>query len=169
MEPMKTAPYSRPILTQLRNNTTLWIGHLQTDPTDHFAGQVFNCPVDGELNNIQIFSSAVQHAGEMMLTLHSFDGQNKTWGTILGSATIRVTKGDQEKWIRFSLPPMPLHKDESYGFRVFASDDAMIAIGEGAAGTQNPFSGEEWHADSMDQRGHYYKYFSLAFKVEICA
>ncbi|MFZ1264809.1 MAG: hypothetical protein WAT34_14950, partial [Chitinophagaceae bacterium] len=59
---------SHPILSQTRNNTTLWIGHLQTDPHDHFAGQTFKCPVDGLVNNIQVYSSAVHQAGDMALT-----------------------------------------------------------------------------------------------------
>jgi hypothetical protein len=168
MEPMKAIYQPRPVVTQLQNNTTLWIGHLQTDPTDHFAGQVFNCPDNGELNNIQVFSAAVQNPGEMVLTLHAFDSENKNWGPQLVSATVDVQKTDQEKWIRFDLPPMPLHKNESYGFRL-RSINAMIAIGEAAAGTEHPFSGEEWHANSFDQDGHYFRYFSLVFKVEMCA
>ena len=168
MEPVKNAYQPRPVITQLQNNTTLWIGHLQTDPADHFAGQTFHCPVSGELNNIQIYSAAVQNPGEMMLSLHAFDPEQKYWGPALVSSTVAVQKTDEEKWIRFDLPPMPLHKNENYGFRIRATD-AMIAIGEAAGGIQNPFAGEEWHADSLDQDGHYYKYFSLAFKIEMCA
>jgi hypothetical protein len=168
MKPMRTAYQSHPVITQLQNNTTLWIGHLQTDPTDHFAGQIFSCPADGELNNIQVFSAAVQNPGEMVLTLHAFDAEHKNWGPQLVTATIEVQKSDEEKWIRFNLPPMTLQKNESYGFRLH-TNNGMIALGEAAAGIQNPFTGEEWHADSIDQDGHYYKYFSLAFKVELCA
>jgi hypothetical protein len=168
METLKNTGRPRPILSQAQNNTTLWIGHLQTNPTDHFAGQTFNCPTSGELDNIQVFSAAVQSPGEMVLTLHSFDTENKTWGPLLVSAKLEVEKNDEEKWIRFNLPPVPLHRDETYGFRLYANN-AMIAIGEAAAGTQNPFTGEEWHADSKDQNGHYYRYFSLAFKIEMCA
>jgi hypothetical protein len=168
MEAIKNTARSRPVLTQTQNNTTLWIGHLQTDPTDHFAGQTFTCPANGELNNIQVFSAAVQHPGELVLTLHAFDPENKNWGPILASSTREIEKSDEEKWIRFGLPPMPLHKNETYGFRLHAND-AMIAIGEAAAGTENPFTGEEWHADSKDRNGHYYHYFNLAFKVELCA
>ena len=62
---------------------------------------------------------------------------------------------------------MPLHEDEMYGFRIYANN-TMVAPGEAAVGNQNPFSGEEWHADSIDQAGHYYRYFSLAYKIEMC-
>jgi hypothetical protein len=168
MESVLNTYQPRPVITQLQNNTTLWIGHLQTDPTDHFAGQTFNCPVSGELNNIQVFSSAVQNPAELVLTLHSYDESSRSWGPQLVSATVEVQRSDQEKWIRFNLPPMPLNKNESYGFRIYANN-GMIALGEAAAGTENPFRGEEWHANSMERDGHYYKYFSLAFKVEMCA
>ena len=168
METMKITGRSRPVITQSQNNTSIWIGHLQTDPTDHFAGQTFRCPANGELDNIQVFSETVQTPGEMVLTLHSFDSENKSWGPQLASASTQVQKNDEERWIRFNLPPMPMHKEETYGFRLRANN-AMVAIGEAAAGTQNPFNGEEWHADSRDQAGHYYHYFSLAFKVEMCA
>ena len=51
--------------------------------------------------------------------------------------------------------------------RIYANN-MMIALGEAAAGNQTPFNGEEWHADSIDQTGHYYRYFSLAYKIEMC-
>jgi hypothetical protein len=164
----KNSGRPKPIITQSQNNTTLWIGHLQTDPTDHYAGQTFCCPVHGKLDNIQVYSSAVQYPGEMVLTLHVFDGQNKTWGPALLSSTVDVQKNDEKKWIRFNLPSVSLIKDETYGFRLH-SKNAMVAIGEAAAGTKNPFEGQEWHADSKDKNGRYYRYFSLAFKVEMCA
>ena len=167
METMNRTGRTLPVVTQVQNNTTLWIGHLQTDPTDHFGGQTFKCPVSGDLNNIQLYSSAVQYPGELTLSLHSFNPENKTWGQQLASASVNIQKTDEEKWIRFDLPPMPLHQDENYGFRIYANN-TMLALGEAATGTTNPFDGEEWHADSGDLAGHYYRYFSLAFKVEIC-
>jgi hypothetical protein len=156
----------RPVVTQIQNNTSLWIGHLQTDPTEHYAGQIFECPVQGRIDNIQIYSSAVQNPGEMVLSLHLFDEKRKQWGAALGTASVTVDKRDEEKWIRFHLPAMSLQKNETYGFRLHAND-AMVAIGEAAAGNRHPFAGHEWHADSRDRNGHFYKYFSLAFKVEM--
>jgi hypothetical protein len=140
---------------------------LQTDPTDHFAGQIFNCPASGQLDNIQVYSSAVQYPGEMELTLHSFDEKNKTWGPAIASATVDIQAKDEEKWIRFSFPPVALNKNITYGFRLRAN--AMVAIGEAAAGNDNPFNGQEWHADSKDRDGHFYNYFSLVYKIEMCA
>src|SRR5437762_12885297 len=92
MEITKSNSRPHPVITQIENNTTLWVGHLQTDPIDHFAGQTFECPSTGELDNIQIFSSAVQNPGEMVLTLHSFDAENKTWGSQLVSAKVDIQK-----------------------------------------------------------------------------
>jgi len=169
METKKKSSHPHPVLSQAQKNTTLWIGHLQTDPTDHFAGQTFNCPAEGQLDNIQLYSAAVQNGGEVVMTLHEFDPGTKNWGPSIGSSAVEVQKGDNAKWIRFGLPPVHLRKDVSYGFRVEAHK-AMIGLGEAATGTKQPFTfGHEWSGDSKDQRGHYYSYFSLAFKVELCA
>lgn len=160
---------SRPILTQTENNTTLWIGHLHSDPTDHFGGQTFTCPAEGFLDNIQLYAATVQYPGVIHLTLHEFDISSKTWGASIGRSSVNVQKDDREKWIRFSLPPLQLNKATTYGFRVHTSN-AMIGLGEAATGTQHPFTfGHEWNADSKNERGHYYSYFSLAFKVELRA
>jgi len=168
METMNLSHRSRPVITQTQKNTSTWIGHLPTDPTDHFAGQTFNCPVNGELDNIQVFLAAVQTPGEAVLTLHRFNAENKTWGPQLASARVYVERNDEESWLCFRLPPMPMHREETYGFRLHANN-AMIAIGEAAAGQPNSFLAEEWQADSTDREGHYYHYFSLAFKVEMIA
>ena len=96
-------PGSLPILSQTENNTTLWIGHLKTDPNDHFAGQTFTCPADGVVNNIQVYSSTVQQPGDLALTLHEFDKTTKTWGTAIADATRFLQKGDDARWIRYGL------------------------------------------------------------------
>jgi hypothetical protein len=168
MNTQKITHKSRPVITQVENNTATWIGHLQTDPTDHFAGQTFRCPVNGELDNIQVLSAAVQTPGEIVLTLHRFDEGSKTWGPDLASARVSVQRNDINRWLCFKLPPMPMHREEIYGFRLYAKG-AMIALGEAAAGEPNSFPGEEWHADSEHLDGHYYHYFSLTFKVEMLA
>lgn len=169
METFKNGSHPRPVLTQAENNTTLWIGHLQTDSTDHFGGQTFNCPSDGQLDNIQLYASIVQMPGKMHLTLHEFDAEKKTWGTSIAESLLEVQKTDNEKWIRFGLPALPLKKGTTYGFRVNTSN-AMIGLGEAAHANQHPFTfGHEWKASSKNQHGHYYSYFSLAFKIELRA
>lgn len=103
-----------------------------------------------------------------MLSLHIFNEESKAWGPTLASAVTEIEKNDEDTWIRFDLPPLPLHESETYGFRLYANN-TMIALGEAAASAQRPFSGREWHGDSEDQAGQFYNYFSLAFKVELCA
>ncbi|HSU28524.1 MAG TPA: hypothetical protein VLJ68_09100 [Chitinophagaceae bacterium] len=162
-------PGVRPLLTQAQNNTTLWIGHLQSDPVDHFAGQTFLSPAEGILDNIQVYSSMVQTPGEILLTLHEFDNNRKEWGPSIANATISLKSTDESLWVRFDLQPVTLKKDTNYGFRLQTSN-ALIGIGEAASGTRQPFLfGHEWHGDSNNQQGHYFTYFSLAFKVELCA
>lgn len=169
METFKTGSHLRPVLTQAENNTTLWIGHLQSDPTDHFGGQTFTCPAEGQLDNIQLYTAAVQYPGEIQLTLHEFDADSRTWGPAIGESSLSVGKADHQKWIRFSLPPAQLKKAATYGFRVYTTN-ALVGLGEAACDNQHPFTfGHEWNADSKNQRGHYYSYFSLAFKVEMRA
>jgi len=160
---------SHPILSQTQNNTTLWIGHLETDPNDHFAGQTFNCPSEGLLNNIQVYASAVQQPGNVSLILHEFDPSTKNWGPAIGDASMFFQKGDDSRWIRFYMQPISLQKGKTYGFRL-QTNDAMVGIGEAASDAKKPFTfGCEWNGDTKNERGYFFTYFSLAFKVELCA
>ena len=169
MENYKSGNHTRPVITQTQNNTTLWIGHLKNDPRDHFAGQTFTGPSSGTLDNIQVFSSAVHSPGDVELTLHEFDPVNKNWGPSIAQSARLVEKEDTAQWIRFDLPSVQLKGGSSYGFRL-KTRNAMIGLGEAATGNKEPFTfGHEWKADSLDQQGHYYSYFSLAFKIELCA
>lgn len=169
METTKHASHTRPLLTQTQNNTTLWIGHMHSDTSDHFAGQTFNCPSEGSLDNIQLFSSAVQTPGEVVLTLHEFDIKTKNWGPSIGKSVLFLQKGDDSRWVRFDFSPVPLQKNITYGFRL-QTNEALVAIGEAASGSKQPFTfGHEWNADSNNKTGHYFTYFSLTFKVEMCA
>lgn len=167
---MKTIPHgSRPLLSQTNNNTTLWVGHLQQDPNDLLAGQTFECTSAGMLNNIQVYSSAVTQEGELELTLHEFDHHHKTWGPSIGESRLSVEKKDAAHWISFSLQPVELEKGKEYGFRL-KSDNGLIGIGEAASHAHRPFSfGQAWSCHAASGPGLFYKYFSLAFKVELCA
>jgi len=160
---------SKPVLTQTQNNTTLWVGHLQSDPNGRLAGQTFECPAEGVLNNIQIMASAVSQEGEVMLTLHEFDPESKTWGPAIADSQRDVEKKDQAHWISFDLQPVSLRKDSVYGFRL-QSENALIGIGEAASHARQPFSfGHAWSSRSSHDQGNFFRYFSLAFKVEMCA
>lgn len=166
MKNFNRSQHPLPAITQTQNNTILWVGHLQNDPADHFAGQTFTCPADGVLENIQVFSSAVQNPGELHLTLFEFDAATKKWGSPIGHSVLTIEKQDNEKWIRFNLAGVILKHGAGYGFRL-QTHNAMIGIGEAATGTDQPFTGHEWNADSFNERGHFYSYFSLMFKVEM--
>ena len=167
---MQTSKHSsHPILSQTENNTTLWIGHSSADPTEHFGGQIFKSPAEGLVNNIQVYSSAVYQPGEISLTLHEFDTASKTWGPSIGNASRFLQLGDNKQWIRFGLEPVALQKDVTYGFRL-QTNNALIGLGEAATGNKKPFNfGYEWNGDSNNAKGHFFTYFSLAFKVEMIA
>ncbi|MBL0336677.1 MAG: hypothetical protein IPP73_15555 [Chitinophagaceae bacterium] len=170
METPKISPRPLPVLTQTENNTTLWVGHFQNDPDDHFAGQTFNCPSEGQLDNIQVYSASVHHEGELQMTLHEFNTELKSWGDPIANSTFEIEKNDNARWIRFSLPPVDLRKGTTYGFRINSAGEAMVGLGEAATNTRKPFTfGHEWNADSRNLIGHFFSYFSLAFKVELSA
>lgn len=160
--------HPHPVLSQTEKNTTLWVGHLEADPTEHIAGQTFTCPSGGRLDNIQVYTSSVNHPGELVLSLHEFDPATKTWGPALAETRRQVAVHDEAHWMRFDLEPVQLRENATYGFRLFAPQ-GLVGIGEAAGGQSNPFTyGYEWNADSNNREGNYYSYFSLAFKVE-CA
>jgi hypothetical protein len=163
------ASHPHPALVQLHNNACFWIGHMHADPNDHLGGQTFECPADGELDSIQVYSAAVQRPGKVILTVHAFDKETKNWGPVLSSSELDVDGKNSEKWICFQLPAVVLHKNNNYGFRL-KSTDALMAIGEAAWPNKSPFAyGEEWTGSSIDRLGHYFRYFSLAFKVGLRA
>ncbi len=159
----------RSLLSQTQNNTTLWIGHLQTDPNDHIGGQTFICPSEGLLNNIQVYSSAVPHPGELTLSLHEFDRQSKTWGPAIAHSSKVLHQKDVACWIRFDLEAVSLKRETCYGFRL-QSANALVGLGEAVSHAKKPFPfGLSWNADTRNTKGRYFNYFSLAFKVELCA
>jgi len=166
--PVKSS-HVNPIVSQTQKNTTLWIGHLSHDANDHLAGQTFTSPTDGLINNIQVYSSAVTNPGQLHLTLHEFDCQNKSWGPAIANAQRSFEKSDESQWVSFELEPVNLKKDACYGFRLQAQD-AFIGLGEAVSHARNPFSfGVSWNGHTDKEKGKYFNYFSLAFKVELCA
>lgn len=169
MNTMNFGNHLHPSLEQLHRNTSLWIGHMNAGPTDHLAGQTFQCPEDGSLKKIQVYSMAVSHPGKIILTLHEFDNQKRRWGNVLSSAELEVDENDAENWMQFPLQSVSLQKDNTYGFRL-QSPDTLIAIGEAAWPSISPFAyGEEWNINNIENKDHYYRYFSLAFRVELRA
>ena len=81
---MKNSNSPRPVLMQVTSNTTFWVGPRPFDIHNHYAGQTFITPANATLHNIQVYAEMVQHPGNVSLTVHSFDDDNKTWGPIIG-------------------------------------------------------------------------------------
>lgn len=169
MQQSHSSKHLRPVLEQPATSTTLWIGHLPVDARHHYAGQTFTCPAEGDLDNIQLYAASIPSAGAIHVTLHEFDARQKKWGPTIGESHKQVTRSDDHHWLRFGFPHIFMNRAASYGFRI-SSDDALIGLGEAAGDSKHPFTfGQVWKADSTDKEGHYYTYFSLAFKIEMRA
>lgn len=159
----------KPLLSQTENNTTLWIGHLPSEENGRIAGQTFFCPDSGILSNIQVYSATVAQTGTLTLSLHEFDPLKKNWGPALCTVELDIESNDTARWIRFETEPLQLQKNSSYGFRLQAKS-GLVGLGEAASHSRRPFSfGKEWQGAGSLEQGKYFSYFSLAFKIELCA
>jgi hypothetical protein len=170
METNQTKSHLKNVVQQVTHNAISWIGHGRGQTKNHISGQTFTCPITGKLDCIQIFSDFVANNGAVDLTMHAFNAEARNWGPALGTSSVEFNKSDAGKWISFSLNGLNLTGGKVYGFKI-TSDDGLIGVGE-AAGSVNQIpcaGGQEWVADSDDQSGSYYTYFSLAFKVALRA
>jgi hypothetical protein len=170
METNLSKSHLKAIVQQVANNTTSWIGHHQGETKNRVSGQTFICPAEGDLDCIEVFSAHVTNDGPVDLTIHSFDAEKKSWGAQLGTSTVEFHRNDTGRWISFPLNGLHLKKGMTYAFRL-KSEAGLVGVGE-AAGINNhlPFNdGQEWISNSDDQKGNYFTYLSLAFKVEMRA
>ena len=80
---MKTAAenFLTPVVQQITNNTTSWIGHRSGVNENVVTGQTFVAPSGGDLEAIEVFSSIVTKPGKVIMTLHSFDPTIQKLGT----------------------------------------------------------------------------------------
>ncbi len=161
---------SQTILQQVTNNTTSWIGHRPGDKNEIIGGQTFTSPKEGDLDGIEVIPAMVTTPGKVMMTVHSFDPQNKIWGPALGSTSIEINKDDTGKWVRFNIPGLHINQGKTYGFRL-ECPDTLMGMAEAAGSHKTPpFSdGQEWRFNSGDKKGHSFSYFSLAFKIGLRA
>lgn len=158
------------VVQQVTNNTTSWIGHRHGETKSRISGQTFVCPTEGELDSIEVFSSHITNTITVDLTLHSFDAEMMTWGSVLKTSIVEFNGNNTGEWISFPLSGLHLQKGKAYGFRL-KSEGGLVGLGE-AAGSYDHIlciGGQEWIANSEDQPGNYYSYLSLAFKVELRA
>jgi hypothetical protein len=159
-----------PIVEQRTYNATSWIGTYPGFSNNIAKGQTFISPSEADVEIIEVFSSMVTGAGELLLTLHNFDVENKIWGPSIGSSSINIKKSDTGKWVAFNLPRLHLAKGKTYGFKL-QSTGSYIGVGEAAGSHQHPpfSSGQEWKFNGNNTHGDAFSYFSLAFKVGLRA
>lgn len=155
---------------QITNNATSWIGNHTKDNKEIATGQTFIANTEGNVDAIKVYTNIVTRPGHVMMTIHSFDPQQKSWGPVLGSSSVECNQSDSEKWMSFNIPSIHLNKGATYGFKL-ESHDSYIGVGEAAGSAkQPPFSaGQEWHFSNNNQKADAFSYFSLAFKVDIQA
>lgn len=169
---MKTGNKNTPffaVVQQVMNNATSWIGH-RRDNDDIISGQTFIAPKEGDLAAIEVFSAIVTKPGKVIMTLHHFDSDQKSWGPALKTSCIEIDSNGAGRWLAFDMPGMYLDKGRSYGFRL-QSPDTLIGVGEAAGNlSRPPFSyGQEWQFTNEQCKGKSYSCFSLAFKVDMKA
>ncbi|MEO6405128.1 MAG: hypothetical protein ABIY51_15535 [Ferruginibacter sp.] len=161
---------TNPFVEQRITNATSWIGTYPGLSNNIAKGQTFLAPAEADVETIEIYSSLVTDPGEVVLTLHSFDPENKSWGPSIGSSSVQFTSTDAGRWVAFNLPRLRLAKGKSYGFKL-QSSDSFIGVGEAAGSHQQPpfSSGQEWKFSGNNSNADSFSYFSLAFKVGLRA
>lgn len=166
MNSMNSQSGSPAIVQQITTNTTSWIGHRPGETKNRVCGQTFTSPAEADLDAIEIFAAYVNTNGQVMLTIHQFDGASKTWGPAIAESTVEFKRNEAGKWITFPVKGIHLNKNNMYGFRL-SSNEVLAGLGE-AAGSYDHLpliGGQEWVANSEDQKGNYYSYLSLAFRI----
>ncbi len=155
---------------QVTNNTTSWIGHLPGNNKDVVGGQTFVATSEGDLEAIEVFPSVVTLNGKVVMTVHTFNPEEKSWGPALGTASVDLVKDDAGKWVAFNVPGLHLTKGEAYGFKL-ESADTYIGVGEAVGSHEQPpfINGQEWRFTNNNKNADSFSYFSLAFKVDLKA
>ena len=76
------------VAVQAANNSTGWVGEVPGNNEHLVKGQTFLANEDGDLRSIKVFSNVVARDSNVMMTLHSYDPNNQSWGKVLGSASM---------------------------------------------------------------------------------
>lgn len=160
----------RSSVEQVQHNATSWIGHRSMDDKDFVAGQTFVAPMETDVEAIEIFPTIVTKPGTVQITVYDFDENMEQWGASLGTATVQVSKDNNGKWIPFNLNGLHLNKGKSYGFKLQSSDTYLGVADVAGSAKQPPFTeGKEWKFENQNGKPSGYKYFCLAFKVDVKA
>lgn len=170
MKSVQTNAVLIPVVQQVTNNSTSWVGHRQGETKDRVTGQTFFCPTEGKLDCIEVLSNHVTSNGTIDMTIHEFEPDGKIWGPAMADSKVVFTTDTTGKWVAFPMSGIQLHKGKIYAFRL-KSDDSLIGIGEAASSVSNQtdIKGQEWVAVTGNTKGNYFSYLSLAFKVEMRA
>lgn len=155
---------------QIAVNTTGWVGQLPGQKETISRGQTFLSNEEGDLQNIEVYSHIVPDPGKIVLTLHDYDPQKRSWGPVISSSVVEIKQTDSGRWISFHMPELHIIKGKFYGFKLI-SKNGCVGIGEASGSTmQPPFNpGQEWEFTNDNDQGNCFSYFSLAFKVGIRA
>lgn len=156
------------IVQQSVNNCTNWIGHVTEESESLMAGQTFTSPAACPLEAIEIFPSLIAKPGKIILTVHHYDPDKKSWGPALSTSSLQVNCNESGQWLSFEMDGIQLQQGKTYGFRI-ESPDAYIGLGEAVGNYQHPpyDKGQEWKfTKKQDSEGCCFSYFSLAFKVD---
>ncbi|MFT3981134.1 MAG: hypothetical protein QM687_11735 [Ferruginibacter sp.] len=163
-------PTLRSTVEQTNHNATSWIGHRHFDNKDVIAGQTFIAPSEADIEAIEVFPTVVTKPGKLQMTVYDFDEQKNQWGASLGTAIIDINRESNGKWVPFNLKGLHLNKGKSYGFKI-ESNDTYIGVGEAAGSAKQPpyDNGREWRFENNQPVPNSYRYFSLAFKIDVKA
>jgi hypothetical protein len=169
---MKTyhpVPSSKTLVSQLENNSSQWLGSLPLSQISFKVGQTFVTPASAMVDSVQICADAIQSNGVVELSFHEFNESAHSWGAELGKSSLQVARKAGDSWLKFDLGNIRLEKNKTYGF-ILTSNDALIAISEVAWGHKDSKPiGEEWSIRSNEKEEHFFNYFSLVYRIGICA
>ncbi len=169
---MKTylhTPSTKTLVSQLENNSSQWLGSLPLSQISFKVGQTFVTPASAMVDSVQICADAIQSNGVVELSFHEFNESAHSWGAELGKSSLQVARKAGDSWLKFDLGNISLEKHKTYGF-ILTSNDALIAISEVAWGQKDSKpTGEEWSIRSNEKEEHFFNYFSLVYRIGICA
>lgn len=111
-------PLSIAVVQQVTNNTTSRIGRRTRENEGIVSGQTFIASTEGDLDAIHIFSSIVTRPGKVTMTFYNFDQYEKSWGSVLGSASLDFNHNETGKWIAFNFTGLHLHKGQAFASKV---------------------------------------------------
>ena len=144
-----------------------WIGSGNTC-VRYYAGQTFKIPATGTLKKIKLFFSIVSGDPNTTLSIYSFDNFNYTFLEKFTEVKLAITKADENRWIDFNIPELPVKKDAYFAFKLSCNETGMLAIAECPWNIQNPYrDGVQWTGSSLNEAGSFSNDFDFAFEGEI--